>query len=98
MRRRPSPVIFRQLAVEAMRAICSGVKPRIFFPTAERCVQAYYLHPTRFESIAERKVPTKEEVGFPLGGTEGSNPSPSSSESSANPTHVQLVIHSEPHR
>jgi hypothetical protein len=25
-------------------------------PTPERCVEAYYLQPTRFESIAERKV------------------------------------------
>jgi len=26
-------------------------------PTLERCVDAYYLHRTRFEGIAERKVP-----------------------------------------
>ena len=25
-------------------------------PTPERCVEAYYLQPTRFESIAERKL------------------------------------------
>jgi hypothetical protein len=25
-------------------------------PTAERCVEAYYLRRTRFESIAERKL------------------------------------------
>jgi hypothetical protein len=25
-------------------------------PTSERCVEAYYLQRTRFESIAERKV------------------------------------------
>jgi hypothetical protein len=26
-------------------------------PTPERCVEAYYLQRTRFESIAERKLP-----------------------------------------
>jgi hypothetical protein len=38
-----------------------GVPRRVFrrllpeLPTPERCVEAYYLHRTRFESIAERK-------------------------------------------
>ena len=44
---------------------CSGVVrvPRRVFqrllperPTPERCVEAYYLQRTRFESIAERKL------------------------------------------
>ena len=29
-------------------------------PTPERCVEAYYLQQTRFESIAERKLPRRE--------------------------------------
>src|SRR6516165_6405787 len=28
-------------------------------PTPERCVEAYYLQRTRFESIAERKLPAQ---------------------------------------
>jgi hypothetical protein len=29
-------------------------------PTPERCVEAYYLQRTRFESIAERKLPRRQ--------------------------------------
>ena len=29
-------------------------------PTPERCVEAYYLQRTRFESIAERKLPQRQ--------------------------------------